>query len=148
MTDLARTVADELLHRHPERRIDLALNDLPPAWGDPAMVKQVVVNLLSNAIKFTAPRGDAARIEIGGKRNGDMCQYSVRDNGVGFDMRFADKLFGVFQRLHSPKEFEGTGVGLAIVHRVITRHGGTVTADSDPQRGTTFTFTLPARSIS
>ncbi len=148
MTKLVRAVADELLHRRPDRTVELALNDLPPAWGDPAMVKQVVVNLLSNAIKFTAPRGDAARIEIGGERNGDMCQYSVRDNGVGFDMRFAEKLFGVFQRLHSLKEFEGMGIGLAIVHRVVTRHGGMVTADSDPQRGTTFTFTLPSRSIS
>ncbi|EQD40888.1 ATP-binding region, ATPase-like domain protein, partial [mine drainage metagenome] len=86
--------------------------------------RQVWVNLLSNAIKYSAPRGVEARIEVTGEASEGWTRYSVRDNGVGFDMRYADKLFGVFQRLHSPEQFEGTGVGLAIVHRVVTRHGG------------------------
>ena len=116
---------------------------LPPCIGDPALIRQVWVNLLSNAIKYSAPRGAAARIEVTGEVSDGWTRYSVRDNGVGFDMRYADKLFGVFQRLHSPEQFEGTGVGLAIVHRVVTRHGGCVKAVGEPDHGATFSFELP-----
>jgi len=116
---------------------------LPPCIGDPALIRQVWVNLLSNAIKYSAPRGAEARIEVTGEASEGWTRYSVRDNGVGFDMRYADKLFGVFQRLHSPEQFEGTGVGLAIVHRVVTRHGGRVNAVGEPDHGATFSFELP-----
>ncbi|EQD49521.1 response regulator receiver sensor signal transduction histidine kinase, partial [mine drainage metagenome] len=109
----------------------------------PALIRQVWVNLLSNAIKYSAPRGVEARIEVTGEASEGWTRYSVRDNGVGFDMRYADKLFGVFQRLHSPEQFEGTGVGLAIVHRVVTRHGGRVKAVGEPDHGATFSFELP-----
>ena len=116
---------------------------LPPCTGDPALIRQVWVNLLSNAIKYSAPRGAAAQIEVTGEVSDGWTRYSVRDNGVGFDMRYADKLFGVFQRLHSSEQFEGTGVGLAIVHRVVTRHGGRVKAIGEPDHGATFSFELP-----
>lgn len=116
---------------------------LPPCTGDPALIRQVWVNLLSNAIKYSAPRGAAAQIEVTGEVSDGWTRYSVRDNGVGFDMRYADKLFGVFQRLHSSEQFEGTGVGLAIVHRVVTRHGGRVHAVGQPDHGATFSFELP-----
>jgi len=116
---------------------------LPSAQGDLALLGQVWVNLLSNALKYSAKRGDAAQVEVSGQRDGDVIRYSVRDNGVGFDMRYVDKLFGVFQRLHAQEEFEGTGVGLAIVQRIVARHGGRVWAEGEPGRGATFTFELP-----
>ena len=121
----------------------VSLGSLPTAQGDPVLLKQVWVNLLSNALKYSAPRGDAARIQVSGESDGTVSRYRVRDNGVGFDMRYADKLFGVFQRLHSQEEFEGTGVGLAIVQRIVTRHGGTIGAAAEPGQGATFTFELP-----
>ncbi|WP_460814657.1 sensor histidine kinase [Luteimonas pelagia] len=117
---------------------------LPDAPADPVLLRQVWVNLVSNALKYGAPRGDALRVEIDGERIDGGVRYRVRDNGVGFDMRFADKLFGVFQRLHSADDFEGTGVGLAIVQQIVVRHGGTVGAESSPGQGATFRFDLPA----
>lgn len=116
---------------------------MPEAWCDPVLLRQVWVNLLSNACKYSAPRGGEARIEAGGRREGGRLHYFVRDNGVGFDMRYAEKLFGVFQRLHAAEEFEGTGVGLAIVQRIVARHGGEVGFTAAPGAGATFTFTLP-----
>ena len=121
----------------------IVVGELPEVHGDPVLLKQVWVNLLSNAVKYSAPRGAAARIEVTGERDGGVIRYRVRDNGVGFDMRYADKLFGVFQRLHSQDEFEGTGVGLAIVQRIVARHGGRVWAESQPGHGATFTIELP-----
>jgi light-regulated signal transduction histidine kinase (bacteriophytochrome) len=106
------------------------------------MIHEVLMNLISNAIKFTAPR-EVAIIEINGETNGNENSYYVRDNGVGFDMKYADKLFRVFQRLHSKEEFEGTGIGLALVQRIINRHGGRVWAESTVNAGATFYFTLP-----
>lgn len=122
-------------------RVDVG--QLPTVQGDPVLLKQVWINLISNAIKYSAPRAEAARIEVTGESINGVARYRIRDNGVGFDMRYADKLFGVFQRLHSQEEFEGTGVGLAIVHRVVVRHGGTISAESQPRQGATFTFELP-----
>lgn len=119
------------------------VGSLPEAQADPVLMRQVWVNLVSNALKYSAPRGEDARVEIDGRRVGGRVEYRIRDNGVGFDMRYADKLFGVFQRLHSPEEFEGTGVGLAIVQQIVARHGGSIHADAKPGAGATFTFGLP-----
>jgi PAS domain S-box-containing protein len=124
------------------RQIEFVLPDLPYCQADPEFIELAIVNLLSNAIKFTAhqPR---ARIEIGAEEGEQFVTYSVHDNGVGFDMQYADKLFGVFQRLHSVDEFEGTGAGLAMVQRIIQKHGGTVRAEGVVGQGATFYFTLP-----
>ena len=129
--------------QEPERKIDFRLLPLPPALGDPALLRQVMINLVSNAIKYTRSKA-VAEIEIGGRVEGNEHLYWVKDNGVGFDMQYAGKLFGVFQRMHSEAEFEGTGVGLAIVERVIQRHGGRVWAEATLDQGTTIFFTLPA----
>lgn len=142
MAALAKTVFDELAQVMPERRLVFRIGFTPPARGDIVLVRQVLVNLLSNAIKFTAPRARAS-IEFGYLKDLGGGAYYVKDNGVGFDMRYVDKLFGVFQRLHSVTEFEGTGVGLALVHRIITRHGGRVWAESTMDQGAIFYFTLP-----
>jgi signal transduction histidine kinase len=125
-----------------ERPLEVQVADLPDCFADRSLLEQVLINLLSNAFKFSAPR-NPARVEVGALRQGESVVYYVRDNGVGFDMRHADKLFGVFQRLHAQEAFEGTGVGLSIVHRIITRHGGRVWADSRPDEGTTLYFSLP-----
>jgi light-regulated signal transduction histidine kinase (bacteriophytochrome) len=121
--------------------------ELPAAVGDSALLKQVWTNLLSNAIKYSALRGTEARVEVRGERDGAVVRYSVSDNGVGFDMRYADKLFGVFQRLHAQDQFEGTGVGLAIVHRIVSRHGGRVSASAEPDKGAVFRFELPLGEV-
>jgi signal transduction histidine kinase len=141
VTALATTAAQEAIAAS-GRAIDLSISPMPPCYGEPALLNQVFVNLISNAIKFTATTPNAA-ITIGSTTNGETV-YFIRDNGAGFDDRYAEKLFGVFQRLHRSDEFEGTGVGLAIVHRIISRHGGRVWAEGKPNGGATFYFTLPA----
>ena len=140
MGDLAKAVFEELRDFDPERT--LILKTLPQVRGDKAMIRQVFVNLLSNAFKFTKPKGNGV-IEIGSMTEENKAVYYVRDNGIGFDMQDANKLFNVFQRLHSPDEFEGTGVGLAIVKRIISRHGGWVWAEGRVNEGATFYFSLP-----
>jgi len=142
MGKLAKAVSEELKLAVPERKVGFNINKLPPSHGDQAMIRQVFANLLSNAIKFTRPK-DVATIEIGCSNGENENVYSVKDNGVGFDMQYVNKLFGVFQRLHSSEEFEGTGVGLAIVQRIIHRHGGRVWAEGKVNGGATFYFTLP-----
>jgi PAS domain S-box-containing protein len=121
------------------------IGNLPSCQADPALLKQVVVNLLSNALKFSRDRQDPV-VEVGWRRDLDENAHHtlfIKDNGVGFDMRYADKLFGVFQRLHRAEDYEGTGVGLAIVQRIIHRHGGRVWAEGEQGKGATFYFTLP-----
>ncbi len=142
--EVAREALGGLALDEGDRRVDVRVDDLPPCRADPLLLKQVFVNLLDNALKFTRDR-DPAIIEVtsgNGEAAGDGPIYVVRDNGVGFDMRYADKLFGVFQRLHRAEEFEGTGVGLAIVARIVERHGGRIWAESAPGAGATFMFTL------
>ncbi len=123
------------------RAVTWKIAQLPPAECDSILVKQVFQNLIANALKFTRPR-KCAVIEIGHlQENGESIIF-VRDNGVGFNMKYKDKLFGVFQRLHRPEDFEGTGIGLATVHRIVRKHGGRVWAESKLDQGTTFFFTL------
>ena len=141
---LSREIVEELQRSHRERTVDLRIGDLPAAAGDRTTIRQVLVNLLSNALKYsTTTREGPIVIEISGKTDDGENVYTIRDHGVGFDMRYVDKLFGVFQRLHSADEFEGTGVGLAIVERIIARHGGRVWAEGQVGEGATFSFALP-----
>jgi light-regulated signal transduction histidine kinase (bacteriophytochrome) len=142
MNSLVHNVVEDL-SRGRETVPPIAIGDLPPAEGDLDLLRQVWTNLVDNAIKYSAKRG-VPRVEISGASDGREVTYTVRDNGVGFDMAYADKLFGVFQRLHRQDEFEGTGVGLAIVQRVIHRHGGRIWAEAIPDQGATFHFTLRA----
>jgi PAS domain S-box-containing protein len=142
---MVRTVIDGLSDACDGRQIEFTLGKLPGCRAEPTLLKQVWANLIANAIKFTRGK-DHAKIEIGAL-NGDSSAagptYFVRDNGVGFDMKYLDKMFGVFQRLHRAEDYEGTGVGLAIVHRIISRHGGRVWAEGCPNHGAAFFFTLP-----
>jgi PAS domain S-box-containing protein len=146
MTDLAREVLAELVPTAPGRVIDATVHLLPPARGDRAMLRQVLTNLISNAIKFTS-RKERAVIEVGGFVDDEENVYFVRDNGAGFDPQKTAKLFGVFQRLHLPEDFSGTGVGLSIVQRIIQRHGGRVWAEGKPGEGATFHFTIPLQQV-
>ncbi len=125
------------------REVHLRIGPLPPVRADPNLLRQVWTNLLSNAIKFTRPRA-TARIEVGGSAEGASVAYFVKDNGTGFDPTYQHKLFGVFERLHGVREFEGSGIGLAIVARIVGRHGGRVWAQGALDQGATFRFTLPA----
>ena len=146
METLAKTIFQELTTVQSRKRIDFQMDSLPPAVGDPALLRQVWVNLLSNSIKFSRKKKRAV-IRVRGENTENETVYSVQDNGVGFDMQYSDKLFGVFQRLHSVKEFEGNGVGLALVQRVIHRHGGRVWAEGEVGKGATFYFTLPRQGV-
>jgi len=141
MAALARDVASELAPEFPQAEVQVG--ELPPAAADPALLRQVWLNLIGNALKYSA-RHSAPRVEIGGRADGAQAEYWVQDNGAGFDERYAHKLFGVFQRLHGAHEFPGTGVGLAIVQRVVARHGGRVWAAGKPGAGARFSFALPA----
>lgn len=143
MTNVAQIVVAHLRLAAADRNIEFDVGTLPPAVGDPGLVRAVFENLLGNAVKYTAPR-ETAVISLQGAQKGNECIYSVTDNGVGFDMKYANKIFLVFQRLHSADEFEGTGIGLALVQRIILRHGGRVWAEGRENKGATFYFSLPA----
>jgi two-component system, sensor histidine kinase and response regulator len=147
MTLLADAAAREVqaLYTGPEAQIDIA--DLPPVQADPVVIRQVWCNLIGNALKYSAKRA-TPKISVSGRIDNGEAIYQVEDNGAGFDMRYADKLFGVFQRLHRSEDFSGTGVGLAIVHRIIARHGGRIWAESSPDAGACFQFALPVRAAS
>jgi PAS domain S-box-containing protein len=143
---LVRDVWEELAPHRADRDVRLALGALPPAAGDANLLRHVVTNLLDNAIKYTRNRR-VARVEVGhGRTQAGLATYYVRDNGAGFDMQYIDKLFQVFQRLHRAEDYAGTGIGLALAHRIIQRHGGNIWAEAAPNRGATFYFTLPITS--
>lgn len=142
MDALAREVLEEFEPDITLRDIVVEISPLPAAQGDLSMLRQVWVNLLSNAMKFTC-RKPSASVQLGSYREGSELVYFIKDNGAGFDMRYSEKLFGVFQRLHGVEEFEGTGIGLAIVKRIVCRHGGRVWAEGVVDEGATFYFALP-----
>jgi light-regulated signal transduction histidine kinase (bacteriophytochrome) len=145
MTDLALSAFQNLTESTPDRVPPVFnLQPLPMANGDRSMLRQVFANLLANAVKFSSRQASPA-IVVKGWSDEYACTYSVQDNGVGFDPQYADKLFRVFQRLHSEEEFEGTGVGLALTQRIVQRHGGNVWAEGAPGAGATFYFSLPIR---
>lgn len=141
---LVREAVEQSTLHQEERRIEWKVGPLPPCEGDFTLLRQAWINLVSNAVKYTQGR-EPAMIEIGCERREGEDVFFVRDNGAGFDMKYATKLFGVFQRLHRADQFEGTGVGLAIVQRIINRHGGRVWAEADVGRGATFSFTLSGK---
>ncbi len=141
MDKLAKEVWGEIQAANTERELELRITSMLPGNGDPTLIRQVLFNLISNAVKFTKTRKPGI-IEVGCYSENGNVVYCVKDNGVGFDMAYYDKLFGVFQRLHSYVEYEGTGVGLAIVHRIIVRHGGRVWAEGKVDKGAAFYFTL------
>ena len=143
MTSLVHGAYQELIETQNGRVVELEIGDLPPATGDANLLKQVWMNLIANALKFTRQR-ERAHIEIGGNVAGpEFATYFIRDNGAGFDMQYVGKLFGAFQRLHRPADFEGTGIGLALVQRIVHRHGGTIWAEGKEDEGARFAFTLP-----
>ncbi len=144
MTKLANSIYHEIALPEVQKQFSFSVAALPDAYCDPTLVRQVWSNLISNAIKFTTPK-DVRRIEIGGGMEKGVCTYFIKDTGVGFDPKYTHKIFGVFQRLHKAEEFEGTGVGLAIVQRIIHRHGGKVWAEGKVGEGATFWFSLPNR---
>jgi light-regulated signal transduction histidine kinase (bacteriophytochrome) len=141
LSAIARAVAVQLQRADPDRRVEWIIADGIIASGDDSLLRLALENLLGNAWKFTRPRPHA-RVELGPAPEHGPAVYAVRDNGVGFDMTYADKLFGAFQRLHAAHEFPGTGIGLATVHRVVTRHGGRIWAEAEPGTGARFYFTL------
>jgi PAS domain S-box-containing protein len=138
---IVRRVLEELRPDHVGRNVEILIGELPSCMADPTLLQQVYANLISNAIKYTRQR-DPATVNIGARKEAGKLVFFVTDNGAGFDMQYAGKLFGVFQRLHRAEEFEGTGVGLAIVQRIVRRHGGRIWAQAEPERGATFYFTL------
>jgi signal transduction histidine kinase len=144
MKGLARAAADEARASRVNEAVvpDIVIGDLPIARGDEALIRQVWVNLLDNAVKYTS-KVTSPYISVTGREEGDRLVYEIRDNGVGFDSAFSSNLFGVFRRLHGAREYPGSGVGLAIVQRIVTRHGGEVWATAEPNKGATFSFSLP-----
>lgn len=142
MAAIVKELCDNIHEIEKERDITFDIGDLPAVKGDPLLMKQVWSNLISNAVKYTSKKKNTM-IEIGAKLPSGELTYFIKDNGDGFDMRYADKLFGVFQRLHSQSEFEGNGIGLALSEKIIAKHGGRIWTDSKPGEGATFYFALP-----
>lgn len=147
MKQMVNSVWQELLPDPESRQIELKMGPLPAGWGDPTLVQHVWRQLMDNAIKFTAPK-EKAIIEVGGVEEPGRTVFRIKDNGVGFHMKSAPKLFGVFQRLHTPEEFAGNGIGLAIVQRLVRRHSGEAWVEAEPGAGATFYFSLPAFNVS
>lgn len=147
MAEMARVIMAELQSTMPERRVDVIWGRLPSAYADPTLLRQVWQNLLGNALKYSGKRASAV-IEISSRSVDGETEYYVSDNGAGFDMSQADRLFGVFQRFHSQSQFEGTGIGLANVHKILQRHGGRISAEAEVDKGATFRFTLGSAGAS
>jgi two-component system sensor kinase len=143
MDGIIKDVWKELQAINPERNIALTIQAMPSGYGDRTLIKQVYANLLANAVKFTKYK-NPARIEAGGYTEDHEDVFYIKDNGVGFDMAYYDKLFGIFQRLHNNPDFEGTGVGLATIQRAVHKHGGRVWAEGKMDEGATFYFSLPS----
>ena len=141
LTKIAKESIAHLQQQNPERKVEIFVQEGAEVFGDPGLLRLVMDNLLSNSWKFSS-KSIGARIEFGFKRELGRVVYFVRDNGVGFDMAFSNKLFGAFQRFHSAEEYKGTGVGLATSKRIIDRHGGRIWAESEVGKGTTFYFEL------
>lgn len=141
MERLAREAYAQISEQQQILDAEFSIGSMPESQADPILIRQVFVNLIGNAFKYSSKR-EKPLVEVGSVSRDDETVYFVRDNGVGFDMKYADKLFGVFQRLHSSQEFEGTGVGLAIVQNIIQRHGGKVWVEAEPDKGATFYFTI------
>jgi signal transduction histidine kinase len=146
VAELVGNVLSELRRSSPDRELTVSIGPLPPASADPTLLREVFANLLSNAIKFTG-RTQNPRIEVEGRQEGAHTLYSVRDNGAGFDQREARSLFTPFRRLHPGEQFEGTGVGLSLVRRIVERHGGQVAAEGEVGKGACFRISLPARGL-
>lgn len=145
MNSMIASIYDELATPEIHEKVNFIVDDLPEGYGDPTLIKHVWMNLISNAIKYSNPK-EHPKIKIYGFSDSDKCIYTIKDNGVGFNPVFRYKLFGLFQRLHKASDFEGTGVGLAIVHRIVTRHNGEVWGNGEIDIGAEFSFTLPKRS--
>jgi light-regulated signal transduction histidine kinase (bacteriophytochrome) len=143
MNSVVETIITNFKNAKPSIRTEFLVNSLPVSMGDHTLITQVLTNLISNAVKFSFHR-EKPLIEIGAIQKKNEVVYFIKDNGVGFDMQYYDKLFGVFQRLHRIREYEGTGVGLALAKRIITRHGGKIWAESKLDLGSTFYFCLPS----
>ena len=146
MDKLARDEWNEIKAANKERKLNFKIAKIKPGYGDLSLIRQVLFNLFSNAVKFTKNQKRSI-IEMSSYIESDKTVYCIKDNGAGFDMDHYDKLFGVFQRLHSSEEYEGTGIGLAIVQRIISRHGGRVWAEGEVGKGATFCYTLNSVSI-
>ncbi len=142
MAKVITDVWDEIQAANKDRQLELKTTKILPAIGDQSLIRQVLVNLLSNAVKFTKNRIPGI-IEISSYNDSGKIVYCLKDNGVGFNMKYYDKLFGVFQRLHDNTEYEGTGAGLAIAQRIVKRHGGNIWAEGEVDKGATFYFTMP-----
>ncbi len=144
MENLARAIFEELRSDAPQGKLKMKINTVPSAFGDESLIREVLTNFISNAIKFSKNEKSPV-IEVGGKLENNENIYYVKDNGAGFDMKYSDKLFGVFQRIPSQQEFEGTGVGLAIIQRIIHRHARRIWAEGKVNKGATFYFALPEK---
>lgn len=144
MTTMINIIVQDFKNQPHNNTVDFIIKPVEDIEGDNSMLKQVITNLISNAVKYSGKK-EKAIIEIGSFQKNNTIVYYIKDNGAGFDMKYYDKLFGVFQRLHSASEFEGTGVGLALVQRIIKKHQGEVWAEAEPEKGATFYFSLPAK---
>jgi light-regulated signal transduction histidine kinase (bacteriophytochrome) len=141
VNDIISSLLSEM-HDQITDKYSISVNKLPDCMADPALIRQVWMNFISNAVKYSSKR-ESPKISIEYRAQDDEIIYFIKDNGAGFDMKYVDKIFGVFQRLHTSDEFEGTGVGLAIVQRIITKHGGRVWVEAEPDAGATYYFSLP-----